>query len=36
MIEGCGIDNGLKLKELQNEANSIVGVLVKARKNTEK
>ena len=36
MIEGCEIDNSIELKELQNEANSIIGVLVKARKNTEK
>ena len=36
MIEGCEIDNSQELKELQDEGNIIVGVLVKARKNTEK
>jgi four helix bundle protein len=36
MIEGCGIDKSTELKELQSESNSIIGVLVKARKNTEK
>ena len=36
MIEGCEIDNSKELKELQEEANVIVGVLVKARKNTQK
>ena len=36
MIEGCGIDNSSTLKELQNESNAIIGVLIKARMNTTK
>ena len=36
MIEGCKIDNSEELAELKKESNVIIGILVKARKNTEK
>ena len=36
MIEGVGLDSSETLMELQKETSEIIGVLVKARKNTSK